>query len=549
MDTKQWVDSCETCCCMYKGGSPEGGKLESIGVSEPFELIGMDFVGKLPTTGRNHKFILVVTDHFSKWAYAIPMNKITSKDVAFQLVTKVVLAGHGVPRRILTDRGSNFNSELAREVYRMLNIAKSTTSAYHPQCDGNTERFNGTLGSMLAKLMEDHPLDWDELLPYCVFAYNISVHKSTKLSPYYILYGREPKLPIDHMFGNATYEKEKPMSVYVQQLKSRLEEAAVIARANIEEAQQKQKANYDERKSHTLNPLEPGEKVWVRNYTKPKPGESPKFMKKWLGPFEIVDSSGDCKYLVKGENFPEQMVHVQRLRRHRERKEETTQEGTAPDTEPEATKTEGEDQQTTEPTKAKMEEPNQELTQNKEESEPEKDSEKKKEKGKRKIIEEEEEEDQKLEEGENQEEKIIRIITQSEQEGEKKYLVQWSSGGKSWLDEEDMNCPSLLVEFVKKQESQGSSSAPPHQLLQTLLEALEGFLKMLKHRPTLTLTNIKRQLRRDFVGDGNPFLKSRRVIVRLQNELSSAKTKDELITIIQRWVDQPNHTFIEEWDK
>ncbi len=97
----------------------------------------------------------------------------------------------------------------------MLNIAKSTTSAYHPQCDGNTERFNGTLGSMLAKLMEDHPLDWDELLPYCVFAYNISVHKSTKLLPYYILYGREPKLPIDHMFGNATYEKERPMSVYV----------------------------------------------------------------------------------------------------------------------------------------------------------------------------------------------------------------------------------------------------------------------------------------------------------------------------------------------
>ncbi len=117
MDTKHWVDSCETCCCMYKGGSPEGGKLESIGVSEPFELVGMDFVGKLPTTGRNHKFILVITDHFSKWAYAVPMNKITSADMAFLLVTKVILAGHGAPRRILTDRGSNFNSELAREIY------------------------------------------------------------------------------------------------------------------------------------------------------------------------------------------------------------------------------------------------------------------------------------------------------------------------------------------------------------------------------------------------------------------------------------------------
>ncbi len=233
------------------------------------------------------------------------MNKITSADMVFQLIMKVILARHGVPRRILTDRGSNFNFELAREIYQMLNIAKSTTSTHHLQCNSNTEQFNGTLGSMLAKLIEDHPLDWNKLLPYCVFAYNISVHKSTKLSPYYIRYGRESKLPINHMFGNATYEKEKLMSVYVQQLKERLEEAAVIAKANIEEAQQKQKANYDERKSYTLNPLEPREKVWVRNYTKPKPGESPKFMRKWLGPFDIIGSSGDCKYLVKGENFPE----------------------------------------------------------------------------------------------------------------------------------------------------------------------------------------------------------------------------------------------------
>ncbi len=137
-----------------------------------------------------------------------------------------------------------------------------------------------------------------------------------------------------------------------------------------------------------------------------------------------------------------------------------------------------------------------------------------------------------MEEGENQEEKIIRIIAQSEQEGEKKYLVQWSSGGKSWLDEEDMNCSALLVEFVKKQKSQGSSANLPHQLLQTLLEVLEGFLKMLSQPPTLTLTNIKRQLRRDFVEDGNPFLKSRRVIVRLESELGNVKTKEELIKVV-----------------
>jgi transposase InsO family protein len=192
------------------------GILQSIIISEPFELIGIDIVERLPATGQGNKFILVITDHFSKWAYAFPMAEITSQAVAEKLVNDVFLNGsHGIPQRILTDWRSNFNSELAQEVYKLFNIAKSTTSAYHPQCDGNTERFNDTLCRMLAKFYNSSDLEWDELLPFCIFNYNTAVHSSTGFTPYYLLFAREPKTPIDYSLGHINHPKPVTMPMYM----------------------------------------------------------------------------------------------------------------------------------------------------------------------------------------------------------------------------------------------------------------------------------------------------------------------------------------------
>ena len=191
--------------------------MQSIEVSEPFELLGMDIVGKLPTSAKGYKFILVMTDHLSKWAYAVPLAEITSIDVATAIMEKVVLeGGHGPPQRILTDQASNFNSALAHEFYKMLGIAKSSTSAYHPQCDGHTEKFNDTLCHMIAKLMEEHPLDWAELLPYCVYSYNIARHASTGFFSYYIQYGQETRLPLERAIGSISKTTAVKLSTYVQ---------------------------------------------------------------------------------------------------------------------------------------------------------------------------------------------------------------------------------------------------------------------------------------------------------------------------------------------
>lgn len=313
-DTKHWVESCTTCAQMHRDTTGPKGPMQSISAREPFETIGMDVVGEFPRTANGNRFILVMTDYHTKWAIAVPLKEVPSKAVARALLHHLILAGHGAPRRIITDQGSNFNSALAREVYQMLSIAKSTTSAYHPQCDGQTEKLNDTLCRMISKLMLDYPEEWDELIPYATFGYNTSIHSSTGLSPVYMLYGREPRLPIDHTFSHVDYPSPTKPSTYVQQLQDRLIEAYQIANQRLDKAQEAQKARYDAKSSHSLNPFPPGCSVYVKDMSKPAVGTSKKFKTKYFGPCTVLDRTGPTNYLVRGENFPEQIVHVWRLR-------------------------------------------------------------------------------------------------------------------------------------------------------------------------------------------------------------------------------------------
>jgi transposase InsO family protein len=228
VDTKHWIASCTTCGRAHKSKLRLSGPLNPIVVHEPFELVVMDVLGPFHTTAKGNRFVLVITDHLSKWVTAIPMATTTSVAVAEALIERICLI-HGMPRRIITDQGSNFNSEMITALYSALHIAKSTTTAYHPQGNGLTERYNDTLCSVIAKIMDEHPLDWDEVLGQATFAYNTSMHALTKLSPYYILYGREPRTPAEFLIGHVDYPALTNTNTYVQQLVSRVTEATAIA--------------------------------------------------------------------------------------------------------------------------------------------------------------------------------------------------------------------------------------------------------------------------------------------------------------------------------
>ena len=103
----------------------------------------------------------------------------------------------GVPKEILTDQGTNFMSKLLTELYRMLHVHPIRTSPYHPQTDGLVERFNRTLKAMLNKLVGDEGKNWDQLLPYLLFAYREVPQASTGFSPFELVYGRQVRGPLD----------------------------------------------------------------------------------------------------------------------------------------------------------------------------------------------------------------------------------------------------------------------------------------------------------------------------------------------------------------
>ena len=121
----------------------------------PFERISWDIMGPLPASSKGHKYILVITDMFSKWVEAFPLRVTDSETLAKVLVDEIVYR-YGVPLYLHSDQGSNFNSEVITSLCKQLGIERTRTTAYHPQANGQVERFNHTLESMLSKVINDN---------------------------------------------------------------------------------------------------------------------------------------------------------------------------------------------------------------------------------------------------------------------------------------------------------------------------------------------------------------------------------------------------------
>lgn len=117
------------------------------------DRIAADILGELPITAKGNRYILVVSDYFTKWTEAFAMPNMEAKTVA-KIMVEEVFVRLGTPRIIHSDQGRQFESELFREVCRLFHIEKTRTTAYHPQSDGMVERFNRTLTSMLSAFVQ-----------------------------------------------------------------------------------------------------------------------------------------------------------------------------------------------------------------------------------------------------------------------------------------------------------------------------------------------------------------------------------------------------------
>lgn len=137
----------------------------------PMERIAINILGELPQTAKGNEYILVISDYFTKWTEALPLPNKEACTVAKILVDEV-LCRFGIPQTIHSDQGRQFESNLFREMCKLLGIEKKTrTTPYHPQSDGMVERFNRTLATMLTVYVSTNQRDWDDQLPYVMMAY------------------------------------------------------------------------------------------------------------------------------------------------------------------------------------------------------------------------------------------------------------------------------------------------------------------------------------------------------------------------------------------
>ena len=251
-------------------------------IGEPFRCVAVDIIGPLQRTRSGKRYILTLVDRATRYPEAIALTSIDAEKVADALIS--IFSRVGLPDSILSDQGSNFTSEILKQVAALLRIQLTTSSPYHQQTNGLVERFNGTLKSMLRKYALEAPQSWDELLPYLLFAYREVPQASTGFSPFELLYGRQVRGPlalVKDSWAQPGNELLTSTAEFVISLRDRLEWLSGEAADNLRSAQAKQKAYYD-RQSRQRSFLK-GDQALLLLPSSPRKLEAA-----WQGPFTVT---------------------------------------------------------------------------------------------------------------------------------------------------------------------------------------------------------------------------------------------------------------------
>jgi hypothetical protein len=174
--------------------------------NKKWEIISMDFIVSLPRTERGHDSIWVIVDRLTKLARFIPTRTtIKAQELAYQFVNEL-FRFYSLPMDIVSDRDSKFTSDFWTQVFRKLETNLSMSSTDHPQSDRQTERVNQIIEDMLHAYVANKPTKWEQYLPLLEFAYNNSRHTSTGYSPFMLMYGFQPRAPIDVTFNRDEFD-------------------------------------------------------------------------------------------------------------------------------------------------------------------------------------------------------------------------------------------------------------------------------------------------------------------------------------------------------
>lgn len=262
MDIKNYCKKCERCAVSKIPPPKVHTSMGHLTASEPLECIAIDF--SVLEKAQGYENVLVITDVFSKWTIAAPTRDQTAQTVARILVNELFFK-FGVCKRIHSDQGRCFEAEIIQQLCTIYRIKKSRTTAYHPQGNGQCERFNRTLHDLLRSLPPARKRKWPEYIRELVFSYNVTPHASTGYSPYFLMYGRDPYLPVDFLLGrgNATPTTDLNMDRWIELHSEKLQFAYSRAKAELQSNEDNRKRRHEAGKVDSE--LQIGDRVYLRN--------------------------------------------------------------------------------------------------------------------------------------------------------------------------------------------------------------------------------------------------------------------------------------------
>lgn len=306
-DVKQYVKTCRDCQRRKTPPLRPAGLLHPVDPPRiPFQQVGIDLLGPFPTSRAGNRWIAVATDYLTRYIETRALPRGTANDIATFFVHGIVLR-HGAPTVVITDRGTAFTAQLTEDIMHLSGSVHRKATAYHPQTNGLTERLNKTIADMISMYVDVDHKNWDDVLPYVTFAYNTAVQETTGFTPFRLVHGREAVTTLDAMLLPTHCSN---VVTDAAEFARCAEEARQLARMRIRYQQHNDANRYNLR--HRDVTYQPGDKVWVWTPIRQR-GRSEKLLRRYFGPYRIVQRLGDVTYEV----IPEVEGTTRRPRRPR----------------------------------------------------------------------------------------------------------------------------------------------------------------------------------------------------------------------------------------
>ena len=310
---------CRTCHSCQMVGKPSVtvpvAPLQPIpAFEEPFSRVIIDCVGPLPKTKSGNEYLLTVMCAATRFPEAIPLRNINARNISKALIKFFTLVG--LPKEIQSDQGSNFMSGLFQQVVHQLGAKQIKSSAYHPESQGALERFHSTLKTMIKTYCHENEKDWDEGIPFLLFASREVVQESLGFSPFELVFGHTVRGPLKLVKETWMGDESQSLNLldYVSKFKERLHRACELAQENLKFSQHKMKTWYD--KNAKERQFKPGDKVLVLLPIRGNPLQA-----KFHGPYQVEKKVNELDYVVKtpDRRKSSQLCHINMIKPYYER--------------------------------------------------------------------------------------------------------------------------------------------------------------------------------------------------------------------------------------